>query len=97
MKLTHLRTNHVTEPLGLFMERPVFSWVAEDTQDKRQKKARITLTTAAGEPVYDSGPREDISSLGFEAPRGPPSPDPLPVDGDRLGGRGRLRQCLLLV
>ena len=68
MKLTHLRTNHVTEPLGLFMECPVFSWVAEDTQDKRQKKARITLTTAAGEPVYDSGPREDISSLGFEAP-----------------------------
>ena len=68
MKLTHLRVNHVTEPLGLCMDRPVFSWVAEDTPDKRQKCAQIVVKNPQGETVYHSGRREDISSLGFEAP-----------------------------
>ena len=67
MKLTHLRTNHITQPLGLFIRRPVFSWVAEDTTDKRQACAQIVVE-AGGEIVYDSGRREDVSSLGFEAP-----------------------------
>ena len=34
MRLKDLRVNHVTEPLGLAIERPVFSWVAEDTESK---------------------------------------------------------------
>ena len=68
MKLTHLRVNHVTEPLGLCMDHPVFSWVAEDTPDKRQKCAQIVVENPQGETVYHSGRREDISSLGFEAP-----------------------------
>ena len=67
MKLTHLRTNHIVEPLGLYMKKPVFSWVAEDTADKRQESARIQVTTQ-GHTVYDSGRRQDLSSLGFEAP-----------------------------
>src|SRR5699024_3122807 len=67
LKLTHLRTNHITQPLGLFIRRPVFSWVAEDTTDKRQACAQIVVE-AGGEIVYDSGRREDVSSLGFEAP-----------------------------
>lgn len=67
MKLTHLRTNHITQPLGLFIRRPVFSWVAEDTTDKRQACAQIVVE-AGGEIVYDSARREDVSSLGFEAP-----------------------------
>ena len=36
MKLSHLRTNHVKEPLGLNMSRPVFTWTAYDTPDKKQ-------------------------------------------------------------
>lgn len=67
MKLTHLRVNHVETPLGLAMKQPVFSWVAEDTADKRQAAAEIVVR-AGGKTVYDSGRREDISSLGFEAP-----------------------------
>ena len=64
MKLTHLRVNHVETPLGLAMKQPVFSWVAEDTADKRQAAAEIVVR-AGGKTVYDSGRREDISSLGF--------------------------------
>lgn len=68
MKIKNLRTNHFTEPLGMELNKPVFSWVAEDTVSKKQEAAQITVTTEAGLPVYDSGKREDISSLGFEAP-----------------------------
>ncbi len=67
MKLSHLRTNHVTKPLGLNMARPVFTWTAYDTPDKKQAAAQITVRQG-GETVFDSGRREDISSLGFEAP-----------------------------
>ena len=67
MKLTHLRTNHVETPLGLYLEHPVFSWVAEDTTDKRQVAAQIVVqdrwetlfTTAAsrgGSPPWASKP-----------------------------------------
>lgn len=67
MKLTHLRTNHVTKPLGLELQKPVFSWVAEETAAKKQTAAQITVKDGAGKTVFDSGKREDISSLGFEA------------------------------
>lgn len=68
MKLTHLRTNHFTEPLGMSLEKPVFSWTAEDTSDKKQEAAQIVVKTQGGGLVYDSGKQGGISSLGFEAP-----------------------------
>ncbi len=67
MKLTHLRTNHITEPLGLLMDRPIFSWTAGDTAAKKQTAAQIAVSLG-GQEVYNSGKREDVSSLGFEAP-----------------------------
>lgn len=66
MKLTQLRVNHVTTPLGLRLEKPIFSWVTTETDSKKQTSARI-IVTANGERVFDSGKRADISSLGFEA------------------------------
>ncbi len=68
MKLTNLRVNHFTTPLGHFLGRPIFSWVAQDTPDKKQDSAQVTVHTSDGAKVYDSGRRGDISSLGFEAP-----------------------------
>lgn len=67
MKLTHLRTNHIVRPLGLSMDRPVFSWVAEETPDKAQAAAQIVVSTG-GKTVFDSGKSGAPSSLGFEAP-----------------------------
>ncbi|WP_305117093.1 glycoside hydrolase family 78 protein [Acutalibacter muris] len=67
MKLSHLRTNHVKEPLGLNMSRPVFTWTAYDTPDKKQAAAQITVSLE-GKTVFDSGRGEDISSLGYEVP-----------------------------
>ncbi len=68
MKLKDLRVNHLTTPLGHALGNPIFSWTAYDTPDKRQESAQVTVHTAEGKLAYDSGRREDISSLGFEAP-----------------------------
>ncbi len=68
MKLTHLRVNHIETPLGLHMVHPVFSWVAEATADRKQAAAQIVVKTSQGETVYDTGKREDLSSLGTEIP-----------------------------
>lgn len=68
MKLTHLRTNHFTEPLGMRLEKPIFSWVTEQTDSKKQAAAQIVVKAPDGTEVFNSGKREDISSLGFEAP-----------------------------
>lgn len=67
LNITDLRVNHFTEPLGMDLGKPIFSWVAGDTPDKRQAAARIAVKDPAGNTVFDSGRREDISSLGFEA------------------------------
>lgn len=66
MKITQLRTNHFTTPLGMELQKPIFSWVTTETESKKQTAAQIVVT-ANGETVFDSGKREDISSLGFEA------------------------------
>ncbi len=70
MKLIQLRTNHCIQPLGLALEKPIFSWVAEETDAKKQAAAQIVVKDDAGKTVFDSGRREDISSLGFEADMG---------------------------
>ena len=67
MKLTQLRTNHVTRPFGMALEHPIFSWVTEETAAKKQTAAQIVVKDSTG-VVFDSGKRGDISSLGFEAP-----------------------------
>ena len=45
MKLTHLRTNHVSTPLGLEMSRPVFTWTAKDL---RRRDGSLRLRAEGG-------------------------------------------------
>ena len=66
MKITHLRVNHFPTPLGMALGKPIFSWVTEETASKRQAAAQIVVRSG-GEVVYDTGRREDLSSLGVEA------------------------------
>ena len=51
MKLSHLRTNHVSTPLGLNMTRPVFTWTAYDTPDKKQAAAGSYTYQHPGGPI----------------------------------------------
>lgn len=66
MKITSMRTCHRTEPVGVFMDAPVFSWVTEDTKAKKQDSARVRVFEG-NKTVFDSGVQKDISSLAYKA------------------------------
>ena len=72
MKITHLKTNHIANPLGFAIEKPTFSWIVEDTGDKVQTAAQI-LVSRDGDfqrVIFDSG-RVDgpsIDSLAYRPP-----------------------------
>ena len=69
MKVTHLKTNHVVNPLGYAIERPVFSWMVEDTRDTVQTAAQVlvSLDSAFTQILFDSGRVEGhaIDSLAY--------------------------------
>ncbi len=67
MKIVNLRTNHLTNPLGYAMDKPVFTWTVEEATGTRQKSARVqvSLSEDFSDCLYDSKDREGISSLGF--------------------------------
>ena len=67
MIIRNLRTNHLENPLGYMMDAPLFTWTADETTGKKQRAARIEISTNADFSgcIYDSGLRGDVSSLGF--------------------------------
>jgi alpha-L-rhamnosidase len=69
MKVTHLKTNHLINPLGFFINEPTFSWITSETTGKHQKAARIqiALDELFETVVHDSGISNEISSLGYTA------------------------------
>ena len=72
MKITHLKTNHIVNPLGFALEKPTFSWVVEDTDDKVQTAAQILVScdSAFEQIIFDSGKAEGtvIDSLAYRPP-----------------------------
>ena len=68
MQITKLKVNHVTNPVGFYMERPVVSYVVEQSTGKRQAAARILVAEDAAMTsiCYDTGMRQEIDSLGYE-------------------------------
>lgn len=67
MKITHLMTNHLINPLGFLIHEPTFSWITSETTGKYQKAARlmIALDDLFETIVHDSGISKEISSLGY--------------------------------
>ena len=70
MKITQLKLNHLTNPLGYDLSNPTISYVVEDSRGKYQEKARVivSMDETFSETVYDSGEREDIVSTAFVLP-----------------------------
>ncbi|MBY9078350.1 family 78 glycoside hydrolase catalytic domain [Paenibacillus sp. HN-1] len=70
MKIIRLKTNRVTNPLGFDLGKPRFSYVVIETEAKKQTAARyvVAIDQKFEDIVFDSGRREDISSLAFELP-----------------------------
>lgn len=67
MIIRNLRVCHLENPLGYHMDKPVFTWTAEDSTGKRQAAARVRVSLAEdfAQCVYDSGEQAGISGLGF--------------------------------
>ena len=70
MKITHLQTNHLKNPIGYFMDQVTVSYLVEEAEGKRQISASVQV---AGDPefqriIYDSGERGDVDPTGFAVP-----------------------------
>lgn len=72
MKITHLKTNRITNPLGFAIEQPTFSWIVEDTRDTVQTAAQVLVSPDAGfeQVLFDSGKVQGagIDSLAYRPP-----------------------------
>jgi alpha-L-rhamnosidase len=57
VKISHLKTNHIINPLGFAIEKPTFSWIVEDTHDTVQTTAQILVSQDSefGQVIFDSG------------------------------------------
>jgi alpha-L-rhamnosidase len=72
MKIAHLKTNHVTNPLGFAIGEPTLSWIVEDTPDQMQTAAQVLVSRDGNfeQVIFDSG-RVDgpsIDSLAYRPP-----------------------------
>ncbi|MGI6106636.1 MAG: family 78 glycoside hydrolase catalytic domain [Lachnospiraceae bacterium] len=68
MKITHLKTNHLVNPLGYDFGVPSVTWAVEEALGKTQAAARVT---AAADPdfqeiVFDTGWDPDLKNTGTE-------------------------------
>lgn len=72
MKITHVKTNHVINPLGFAIKKPTFSWIVEDTYDTVQTAAQIlvSLDSSFEQIIFDSGKvdGQSIDSLAYRPP-----------------------------
>lgn len=70
MIIRNLKVNHIKNPIGYAIDRPVFSYITDECGGKYQKDARICI---AKDPqmeqiVFDSGISEDIDSIAYKLP-----------------------------
>lgn len=72
MNITHLKTNHITNPLGYAIKKPSFSWQVEDTRDTVQTAAQVVVSLDEDfrRPLFDSGKvaGQEIDSLAYCPP-----------------------------
>ena len=68
MKITQCKVNHLVNPLGYQMGKPVFSWIVENAKSKKQSAARLRVWQDEGKNtcLYDSG-WGNLNSLAAEA------------------------------
>ena len=57
MKIAHLKTNRIINPLGFSLTKPSLAWIVADTPDKKQSAAQVTVAADAEfkDILFDSG------------------------------------------
>ena len=70
MKIRRLKVNHIKNPTGFELGKPVLSWVVSESTGQRQKTARVRLAEdpAMERVVFDSGMDAEISSIAYPLP-----------------------------
>lgn len=72
MKIIHLKTDRIANPLGFAIEQPSFSWIVEDTPDTVQTAAQVLVSRDASfeQIIFDSGKvaGPEIDSLAYRPP-----------------------------
>ncbi|MEO8608136.1 MAG: family 78 glycoside hydrolase catalytic domain [Chloroflexota bacterium] len=72
MNITHLKTNHIINPLGFAIDKPTFSWMVDDTRDMVQTAAQIVVSQDSDfkQVTFDSGKVDgnEIDSLAYYPP-----------------------------
>ncbi|WP_302419715.1 alpha-L-rhamnosidase [Blautia marasmi] len=65
MKIKNCKTNHMINPLGYYIDVPVFSWQIEEATGKFQTKARILVARdeRLEELCADTGMKENLNNL----------------------------------
>ncbi len=66
MRITHCEVDHLKSPVGFQMDRPVFSWRAEEAEGTRVTEARLRVFED-GDCLLDTGFASCVSSLGYAA------------------------------
>lgn len=66
MIISHLQTNHLTNPLGYQLGKPVFGWTVEGAKGQYQTEASVQVYEG-DHLLLDTGFSAEISSLGYEA------------------------------
>ena len=64
MKITDLKVNHISQPIGYMLDTLSLSWITCETVGKRQAAARIEISKNENfeELIYDSGKDKDLNS-----------------------------------
>lgn len=64
-KIYAAKTNHITNPVGFYMEQPVFSWKVKECSGQEQKCARIlvSMDESFTDILYDTR-EKDLNSCG---------------------------------
>ncbi|MDF2791532.1 MAG: alfa-L-rhamnosidase RamA, partial [Neobacillus sp.] len=64
MKIGHLRTNQITNPLGFEFERLCLSWITEtggsNSVFQNFARVEVALDSDFNQIVFDSGKKQDI-------------------------------------
>lgn len=75
MKITTMKIDRLSNPLGFAHNNPVLSYVVEESTGRNQKAARVQVAMDASfhNVIFDSGFDESISSLAYPLPFKPES------------------------
>lgn len=70
MKITNMKCNRITNPLGFTLGQPRLSWVTEAPSAKMQTFAQVQVSLGERfvDILYDSGKSKNVDSLGFILP-----------------------------